>query len=249
MPAPTLITELSQTAGSNGPVGGVDTPSVLDDYQRAHGAFIAQLRDGVGFSGQVPVANGGTGAATAAAARTALQTAISGANNDITSLSNPEIGSATATTQAVSDSTTKVATTQFVDRAVSDLAGGTGASGTWPISISGTAAQATVALNALGVGQSYTSYSGRSLDTYYQNTTGRPIFVTITLSGASSALCEIDAYVLSAGVISRATTSESNGATWNSVKATLSFVVAASDWYKVKTNAGSNAVQFWYELR
>lgn len=60
MPAPTLITELSQTAGSNGPSGTADTPSVLDDYQRAHAAFIAQHRDGKGFSGVASVASATT---------------------------------------------------------------------------------------------------------------------------------------------------------------------------------------------
>jgi hypothetical protein len=52
MPVPTLITDLSTTAGNNSPVGG-DVPSVLDDHARAHGAFIAQLRDGAAFSGTV----------------------------------------------------------------------------------------------------------------------------------------------------------------------------------------------------
>ncbi len=42
MPAPTSITDLSTTASSNGPAGS-ETPDVLDDYARAHAAFIAQL--------------------------------------------------------------------------------------------------------------------------------------------------------------------------------------------------------------
>lgn len=46
MPVPTLITELSTTAASNYPAG-TDSPATLDDVQRAHGAFIAQIRDGV----------------------------------------------------------------------------------------------------------------------------------------------------------------------------------------------------------
>ena len=45
MPVPTLITELSTTIASNSPPGS-ESPSSLDDYQRAHAAFIAQLRDG-----------------------------------------------------------------------------------------------------------------------------------------------------------------------------------------------------------
>ena len=41
-PVPTLITDLSTTAASNGPLGS-ESPASLDDYQRAQAAFIAQL--------------------------------------------------------------------------------------------------------------------------------------------------------------------------------------------------------------
>jgi hypothetical protein len=44
MPTPTNISELSTVAGSNYPAG-TDSPIVLDDVQRAHASFIAQLRD------------------------------------------------------------------------------------------------------------------------------------------------------------------------------------------------------------
>jgi hypothetical protein len=42
MPVPTLITDLSTTIASNSPSGS-ESPASLDDYQRAHAAFIAQL--------------------------------------------------------------------------------------------------------------------------------------------------------------------------------------------------------------
>lgn len=45
MPVPASINDLSTTAGSNSPPGS-ESPAVLDDYLRAHAAFIAQLRDG-----------------------------------------------------------------------------------------------------------------------------------------------------------------------------------------------------------
>ena len=57
MPVPTLITDLSQTESSNGPDGTVDSPNVLDGYQRALGAFIAQLRDGKGHANPVTLAS------------------------------------------------------------------------------------------------------------------------------------------------------------------------------------------------
>jgi hypothetical protein len=44
MPLPTSINDLSTVAGSNYPAG-TDSPVVLDDVQRAHASFIAQLRD------------------------------------------------------------------------------------------------------------------------------------------------------------------------------------------------------------
>ena len=55
MPTPTLITDLSQTAASNYPQGS-DSPATLDDTQRAHGGFIATLRDGKGFTNPVTIA-------------------------------------------------------------------------------------------------------------------------------------------------------------------------------------------------
>jgi hypothetical protein len=59
VPIPTLITELSQTAASNYPQGS-DSPATLDDTQRAHGGFIATLRDGKGFSNPVTIASATT---------------------------------------------------------------------------------------------------------------------------------------------------------------------------------------------
>lgn len=44
MPVPSAITDLSATAASNSPAG-TEAPSVLDDHQRAQGAFIRQLYD------------------------------------------------------------------------------------------------------------------------------------------------------------------------------------------------------------
>lgn len=45
MPVPTTLSDLSTTAGSNFPAGS-NSPADLDDTQRAHASFIAQLRDG-----------------------------------------------------------------------------------------------------------------------------------------------------------------------------------------------------------
>lgn len=81
MATPTLITELSTTAAANAPAGS-DSPSTLDDIQRAHASFIAQLRDRDSAFALTLLDD-----ANAAAARTTLGAAASGANTDITSLS------------------------------------------------------------------------------------------------------------------------------------------------------------------
>ncbi len=59
MPLPTAITDLSQTAASNYPAGS-DSPSTLDDVQRAHAGFIALLRDGKGLTNPVTLASAAT---------------------------------------------------------------------------------------------------------------------------------------------------------------------------------------------
>lgn len=88
MPIPTVITDLSTTASSNYPDGDSESPIVLDDVQRAHAAFIAQLRDDptANIAAPVPVADGGTGAATAGAARTALSVAPRATRIDVASV-------------------------------------------------------------------------------------------------------------------------------------------------------------------
>lgn len=59
MPIPSSITDLSQTAASNYPSGS-DSPSTLDDTQRAHASFIALLRDGKGQTNSVSLASATT---------------------------------------------------------------------------------------------------------------------------------------------------------------------------------------------
>lgn len=52
MPVPVVIADLSLVAASNFPAGS-DTPSALDDTQRAHASFIALLRDGKAEQGAI----------------------------------------------------------------------------------------------------------------------------------------------------------------------------------------------------
>jgi hypothetical protein len=74
MPVPSLITDLSQTASSNYPQGS-DSPSTLDDVQRAVSSFVAMLRDGKGFTNAVTIASATT---TDIGGQNALSVEISG---------------------------------------------------------------------------------------------------------------------------------------------------------------------------
>lgn len=67
MPIPTDISQLSTTVGLNSPLG-TDSPTVLDDIQRAHAAFIRQTSDRVdalAADGAVTAAKLATNAVTA----------------------------------------------------------------------------------------------------------------------------------------------------------------------------------------
>ncbi|CAI8694323.1 hypothetical protein [Burkholderia sp. IT-111MI5] len=120
----------------------------------------------------LPVANGGTGAATASAARSSLGAAASGANTDITSLSAPALGAATATTATAGDNTTKVATTAYVQTAIT---GGSNAASFTTVNASGlitpsstvgikaTATNDDAAAGSIGDFPSPTNLSGVSL--------------------------------------------------------------------------------------
>ena len=111
MPLPTSIGDLSTTAASNYPAG-TDSPATLDDVQRAHGAFIAQIRDGVvavagtGLTGTASALSIGGNAATATLATNAT---------NATNVTGTIASAVTATTQTAGDNSTKVATTAYVD--------------------------------------------------------------------------------------------------------------------------------------
>lgn len=298
MAVPTQITDLSQTAGTNGPVGSVDTPSVLDDHLRAQGAFIAQLRDGKGFTGAASVASATT---TSIGAENSLSLEITGTTTITgfgTTYNGPRfllfagaltlIHSGALNLPGGTNITTSAGDTcvalpnaagngwyiyayQYALAASarsrlglvigSDVPSpvGAGASGTWGINISGTAAAAVnatyaaVAANALGKMQSYGNYLPyRSLNMGFQNLAGRPIGVTFTVQGAINAQCKVVVTMTHGGVpedIVTMTTSESNGGAWNAKATSFFCVVPESDFLTVSDLVGTNTLTKWTELR
>jgi hypothetical protein len=134
-----------------------------------------------------PTAAPGTN--TVQVATTAFVTAATVAERTATatltnkSLASPTLtGTPVAPTAALNTSTTQVATTAFVVDQIADDAPtktGTGASGTWNISVTGNAATATTATsanNVIGASQTWQDVS-RTSNTWYQNTTARAIEV------------------------------------------------------------------------
>ncbi len=82
------LTAIASTARATTSAGAADASKlvVLDSAGQIDISMIPTIPS-TSISGQIPVANGGTGSATAAGSRTSLGAAASGANSDITSLS------------------------------------------------------------------------------------------------------------------------------------------------------------------
>ena len=259
------ISEWSSTPANNTDVGGIDiaegcAPSGINNAIREVMAQVKDMQaglDGDNFtvggnltvtgtttlSTALPVASGGTGSTTASAARTAL-------------------GLGTIATQASdSVSITGGSITGITDLAVAD--GGTGASTLSANAVllgNGTSALQTVspstsgnvltsngttwtssALGVIGIGQSWQNVGGsRAQDVTYTNSTGKPIFVSVSVRKVTNN----DAYLYVDGV--QAGWVGGGVISGLAFDGQLSAIVPNGSSYYV---TGANSIAYWAELR
>jgi hypothetical protein len=256
------ISEWSAVPANNTDIGGIDiaegcAPSGINNGIRE---LMAQVKDmitgadgdnltvggdltvngSINLTTDLPIAQGGTGASTAADARTNL-------------------GLGTIATQAASSVTiTGGSITGITDLAVAD--GGTGASTLTANAVllgNGTSALQTVApstsgnvltsngttwtsatpAGGLGIGQSYSNVTGsRALSTTYTNSTGKPIFVSVMAGGNST----LQAYVNGAEI-------QRCVFTITSTNTNVAFIVPNGSTYSVTSSA--SGIILWTELR
>lgn len=211
------------------------------------------------LSSAVPLTKGGTGATTASSARTNLGLgSISTQNANAVAITG---GSVTGITDlaivdggtGASDASTARTNLGLVIGTDIPSTTGTGASGSWNISITGNSATSTLStnsVNALGYNQTYESFNSStrltnssfvwsSLTNKYTNSTGKPIMVSVGRNGQNGyrTVVWVDGIAVVDAQVDQYGGSESMGPV----------VVPANSQYAVSVSAGW--CNYWVELR
>jgi len=228
MPVPTLISQLSTTASLNSPDGAVDVPSSIDDYQRAHAAFIAQLRDRTATD----LPNTPAGNITA----TTVQAAINELDSEKAKVG--ALASSGITGAAASGANADITSLTGLTTALSIAQGGTSAT---------TAAAARAALGGLGIGQTWQDVAAsRAINTNYTNTTGLPISVAVSVEGAVAS-STLTASMTVGGVAGINRSSMVVGATPGNTTLSTTVIVPPGVVYQCAVTQGT--LSSWKELR
>lgn len=94
----------------------------------------------------------------------------------------------------------------------------------------------TIAEDVIGIGQTWQNVIGsRAVSTSYQNATGRPIAVSLTLDGTARSV------QVSADNVTWIDVAQSSGS-----RTSMSFIVPASWYYRIN---GTTVINVWAELR
>ena len=174
---------------------------------------------------------------------------ISGGNQlDETNLisTTAEGGAGAADSASVIYSTT--ARTSVAYRVIGFIQSTQATAGTWataPSTIQGKGGQALAAMSSLAYGQTWQNVTGsRAASTTYYNTTGKPIYVSITGS-ATSAASTFSATLNGVSDILRG----SIGSNTLNSDLSIQFIVPPSGTYLLGTRNGGSTIGTWYELR
>lgn len=188
----------------------------------------------------LPVANGGTGAGDVAAARTILDVPQrNGTNASGTWNINISGNAATATSASTFSGTVNVATQATGSLAIAN--GGTGQT---------SASTAAAALGVPGYNQQWNSVIGsRAINTDYQNTTGKPICVSVAVTTVSAG-ANNPTFWVSTGTPATTGTVVSyftNGTT-NTINVTVGpVIIPPNSYYQVQAAVGTS-IAYWAEL-
>ena len=180
----------------------------------------------------IAVADGGTGASTAADARTNLSAAKSGANSDITSLSG--LTTALSVAQGGTGATTLTANNVLIGNGTSAVQSVAPGSSGNVLTSNGTAWASTAPAQPIGVSQTWQNVIGsRAMNTTYTNSTSQSIMVAFGI-GSSSATVVV-------GGVTLYQFSAANGNT----NTAGTFIVPPGTTYSI--NGGG--LVYWAELR